>query len=449
MAVQLNHSDLKLPGASFTLARCRVPSCFLMPAQEIAEPDDEGSVLLDIVVERGRITSLRPSGRGNADTPPAVDAGGRQVWAALIDMHAHLDKGQVIPRVRPDGTLEGGLRLTAADRKHWSAEDLRVRMNFALRCAYVHGVAAIRTHLDSHEGLAEGTWTVFRELQAAWRDRVTLQPVGMVPLASFRGSWGERLADLVAEYGGVLGAVTDGLGAYEGAIGPVLDELLDRLLRVADERSLDVDLHVDQTDDPRLFALPHIAHAVNRTKFRGRVVCGHCVNLALQPNDVAQRTIALAREAGLAFVTLPASMMYLQDRRAQRTPRWRGVTLAAELRHAGLPVAVAGDNCRDAWFPFGDHDMLDTIQLAVRVFHFDDPIADAIAMAAPIPSDIIRGGTLGRIVEGGPADLLLLSARTLNEAMCRPQADRITIRRGVRVTEKLPAFDELDLILDT
>src|SRR5262249_40156932 len=158
-------------------------------------------------------------------------------------------------------------------------------------------------HLDSHEGLAEGTWTVFRELQAAWRDRVTLQPVGMVPLASFRGSWGERLADLVAEYGGVLGAVTDGLGAYEGAIGPVLDELLDRLLRVADERSLDVDLHVDQTDDPRLFALPHIAHAVNRTKFRGRVVCGHCVNLALQPNDIAQRTIALAREAGLAFVT--------------------------------------------------------------------------------------------------------------------------------------------------
>src|SRR5262245_30837220 len=180
MAVQLNHSDLKLPGASFTLARCRVPSCFLMRAQEIAAPDDEGSVLLDIVVERGRITSLRSSGLGNADTPPAVDAGGRQVWAALIDMHAHLDQAQVIPRVRPDGTLEGGLRLTAADRKHWSAEDLRVRMNFGLRCAYVHGVAAIRTHLDSHEGLAEGTWSVFRELQTAWRDRVTLQPVGMV-----------------------------------------------------------------------------------------------------------------------------------------------------------------------------------------------------------------------------------------------------------------------------
>jgi cytosine deaminase len=416
-------------------------------APDIAEQDDEGSVLLDIVVERGRITGLCPSGHFRGDTPPVVDVGGRQVWATLIDMHAHLDKGQVVPRVRPDGTLEGGLRLTAADRNNWNTDDIRLRMNFGVRCAYVHGVSAIRTHLDSHEGLAERSWAVFQEVRSEWRGRVTLQPVGMIPLAAFRGPWGERLADMVAEYGGVLGAVTDGLGAYEGAIGNILDELLDRLLGTARDRSLDVDLHVDQTDDPRLFSLPHIAHAVNRTKFRGRVVCGHCVNLALQPEDIAQRTIELAREAGLAFVTLPASMMYLQDRRAQRTPRWRGVTLAAELRNAGLPVAVAGDNCRDAWFPFGDHDMLDTVQLAVRVFQFDNPITDAIAMAGPIPSDIIRGGTLGRIVEGGPADLLLLSARTLNEAMCRPQADRITIRDGVQVIEGLPDFEELDVVL--
>ena len=404
-------------------------------------------MLLDIVVERGRIIALRPGSHLHGDTPPVVDIGGRQVWGTLIDMHAHLDKGQVIPRVCPDGTLEGGLQLTARDRKNWNAEDIKLRMNFGVRCAYVHGVSAIRTHLDSHEGLAERSWAVFREIQSEWRGRVTLQPVGMVPLAAFRGPWGEKLADMVAEYDGVLGAVTDGLGAYEGAMGDVLDESLDRLLRIAAERRLDVDLHVDQTDDPKAFALPHIAHAVGRTNFQGRVVCGHCVNLALESEDIAQRTIALAREAGLAFVTLPGSMMYLQDRRPHRTPRWRGVTLAAELRNAGLSVALAGDNCRDAWFPFGDHDMLDTVQLAVRVFQLDNPVMDAIAMAGPIPSDIIRGGTLGRIVEGGPADLLLLSARTLNETMCRPQADRIAVRSGVRVTEKLPDFEELDVIL--
>ncbi len=441
------HRDIQLPEADFTLARARVPSCFLAQLPAGAREDNEGCALLDIVVERGRIAALYPSGTAGDGTPPRVDIGERQVWATLIDMHAHLDKGQVIPRTRPDGTLEGGLRVTAQDRKFWTADDIATRMRFGLQCAYVHGVAAIRTHLDSHEELAERSWTVFKQLRAEWGDRITLQAVGMVPLGAFRTFWGAKLADLVAEAGGVLGCVTDGLGAYEGAMGDVLDDLLDRFLRVAAQRGLDVDLHVDQSDDVRAFALPHIAQAALRTKFQGRLVCGHCVNLALQPDDVAKRAIAVAQDAGLAFVTLPTPMMYLQDRQHGRTPRWRGVTLAAELRHAGLSVAVGGDNCRDAWFPFGDHDMLDTVQQAVRVFQLDDPIAAAVAMAGPIPSDIIRGGDLGRLVEGGPADFILLSARSLNEAMCRPQTDRLVVRRGRCLTEQLPDYEELDVTL--
>jgi cytosine deaminase len=269
----------------------------------------------------------------------------------------------------------------------------------------------------------------------------------MVPLTAFREDWGAKLADLVVESDGILGCVTDGLGAYESLLGGTLDDLLDRFLLIADERGLDVDMHVDQSDDKMMFALPHIAKAVQRTRFKGRAVCGHCVNLALQPDDIAHRTIGQARDAGLAFVTLPTPMMYLQDRRPHRTPRWRGVTLAAELSHAGLRVAIGGDNCRDAWFPFGDHDMLDTLQQAVRVFQLDDPIVEAVAMAGPIPSDIIRGGTLGRLVERGSADLILLAARSLNEAMCRPQTDRIVIRNGHRITEALPDYAELDVVL--
>ena len=442
------HRDIELLKSSFTLVRARVPACFLAKLPSGAQLDGEGSALLDILVANGRIEAIIPSGAGGCpEMPRPIDLAGRHVWATLIDMHAHLDKGQVIPRVRPNGTLDGGLRLTADDRRHWTLDDIAARMRFGLRCAYVHGVSAIRTHLDSHEGLAERSWPVFKELREEWRGRVALQAVGMVPLTAFREDWGAKLADLVVESDGILGCVTDGLGAYESLLGGTLDDLLDRFLLIADERGLDVDMHVDQSDDKMMFALPHIAKAVQRTRFKGRAVCGHCVNLALQPDDIAHRTIGQARDAGLAFVTLPTPMMYLQDRRPHRTPRWRGVTLAAELSHAGLRVAIGGDNCRDAWFPFGDHDMLDTLQQAVRVFQLDDPIVEAVTMAGPIPSDIIRGGTLGRLVERGPADFILLAARSLNEAMCRPQADRIVIRNGHRITEALPDYAELDVVL--
>jgi cytosine deaminase len=442
----VKHRDLAIPEAGpWLLRRARVPGVFLAKPQGVT-PDAEGSVLLDILVDAGRIARIAPAG-GIETSAPVVDVEGRLVWATLLDMHTHLDKGQVIPRAMPDGTLDGGMTGTFEDRKRWTSDDIAARMGFGLRCAYHHGVSAIRTHLDSMEDIAPLSFRVFRDLRDAWAGRVELQAVGLAPLTFYKTGWGERLADLVAESGAVLGGTTDAIGHFSGAVNEEFVEILTRFLAIASARGLDVDLHTDQTEDPSLFTLPLIAETVLRTGFKGRVVVDHCVNLALQTDEVIARTLRLCREAGLLFVTLPTPMMYLQDRKPGRTPRWRGVTAAQEILAAGIPIAIGGDNCRDAWFPFGDHDMVDTVQQSVRVYQLDDPIAQAAAMAGPIPADIIAEPSAGRIAEGGPARLILFNARTMNEFMCRPQSDRIVVNQGRRVTEPLPDYAELDAVL--
>ena len=52
----------------------------------------------------------------------------------------------------------------------------------------------------------------------------------------------------------------------------------------------------------------------------------------------------------------------------------------------------------------------------------------------------------GTIREGGPADLVLLSARTWNEALARPQSDRIVLHHGRAVDRTLPDYRELDAL---
>jgi cytosine deaminase len=271
--------------------------------------------------------------------------------------------------------------------------------------------------------------------------------VGLVPLTFFRGGWGTELADLVAESKGVLGGTTDAIGHYEGAKNEELVALIDKFLDIAGTRGLDVDMHVDQSDDPGAFSLPLIAEAVLRTGFKGKVLAGHCVNLALQDEATIARTAEACAKAGIAVATMPTPMVYLQDRKKGRTPRWRGVTAAHELMEAGVPVAIGGDNCRDAWFPYGDHDMVDTLQQTVRVLQLDDDLAAAAAMAGPIPSAIGGERNAGRIVAGGPAKLILFAARTMNEFMCRPQSDRIVLNDGRLVTDRPPGYDELDAVL--
>jgi cytosine/creatinine deaminase len=446
--MMVQHRDVTIPpGGDYVLRRARVPLIFLDGAPEAAVADREGCALLDLHVAGGRIGGIAAPGRMALAGVPEIDLAGRLVFATLVDMHAHLDKGQVIPRRLPDGTLDGGMIGTFEDRKGWTHADMRARMGFGLRAAYAHGVSCIRTHLDSQEANAELSWQVFEELRAEWAGRVELQAVGLVPLTFFREDYGARLADRVLRAGGILGGTTDAIGHYDGAVNEELIALLDKFLRIAGERGLDVDMHVDQSDDPAAFSLPLIADSVQRTRYRGRAVMDHCVNLALQPEEVLRSTIAKCGEAGLTFVTMPTPMVYLQDRKPGRTPRWRGVTAVHELLGAGIPVAIGGDNCRDAWFPFGDHDMVDTLQQSVRIFQLDEPVATAVGMAGPVPSRLIAEPSAGTIRQGGPARLILFSARSLNEFMCRPQADRIVINQGRRVTDPLPDYADLDPIM--
>src|SRR5207248_2671746 len=82
-------------------------------------------------------------------------------------------------------------------------------------------------------------------------------------------------------------------------------------------------------------------------------------------------------EAGIAIVSLPMCNLFLQDRTPGRTPRWRGVALLHEIRARGIRVAIASDNCRDPFYGYGDHDMLEVFREAVRIAHLDRLIADA------------------------------------------------------------------------
>lgn len=438
----MKHDDIAIPSdGSYRLRRARVPRCMLASDIVGAQADGDGALLIDIAVAGGRIAGLSAS---RAPMPGDIDLEGRMVWPTLVDMHTHLDKGEAIPRVQPDGSLDGGAIGTGADRANWTHADLMRRMGFGLCCAYVQGVSAIRTHLDSLDDSAEVSWEAFRDLRAEWDGRVALQGVGLAPLDIFTTDYGTRLADLVAASGGILGGVTDGIGHLAGATRDSIDALLDHFLEMAAVRGLDVDLHVDQSADLDAFFLPDVARAVLRTKFPGRVVVDHCVNLALQPGEVARRTIDLCAEAGIAFVTLPTPMMYLMDRVPGRTPRWRGVTLAHEIRTAGIPIALAGDNCRDAWYPYGDHDMVDIFRQGVRVFQLDHPISETPAMVGPVPAAIIAAEGVGTVALGAEARLILFRARNLNELMSRPQSDRIVLDRGRRITDRLPDYSELD-----
>lgn len=440
--------SIEIPGQpTYVLRRARVPACLLASAPAGAEADADGSVLVDIEVEHGRIVAIRPATADGAE--PGIDLAGRQVWPTMVDVHTHLDKGHIVDRTaNPDGSFANARLMTTEDRtRYWRADDVYRRMSFALRCAEVHGVSAIRTHIDSYEGQGDITWKVVREVREEWKDRIALQAVGLVPLDTYRepGGYGDRLADIVAMSGGIIGGVTrPGTGGHSDHLVD-LDPLLDRVFGLAADRGLDIDFHVDETGDPAAATLRNVAEATLRHGYQGRVTCGHCCSLSVQEPDVVAKTMDLVAEAKINIVSLPNVNMYLQDRAIGRTPRWRGVTVIHELRAKGIRTALAGDNCRDPFYAYGDHDVLDTFRSGVKIAHLDHPHGDTPSLVTRAPAAIM-GLDHGVLREGGAARFIIFNARTLNEIVSRPHADRIVVKDGKRLSLDLPGYEELDFV---
>ncbi|NEP46535.1 MAG: amidohydrolase family protein, partial [Okeania sp. SIO2H7] len=241
--------------------------------------------------------------------------------------------------------------------------------------------------------------------------------------------------------GGVLGGVV--------YMNSDLDEQIERVFVLAKERQLNLDFHVDENGNPESVGLREVARAVIKYQFSGRVICGHCCSLAVQPPGLVMETIELVKEAGIGVVNLPATNIYLQDRSFQRTPRWRGVTLLHELKRAGVPVAIASDNCRDPFCSFGDRDLLEVFKLAVKIAHLDLPFSDWPQAVTKISAELMGLADVGKIGVGLPADLILFKGRNFSELLSRPESDRVVLRNGKAMDTTLPDYRELDDLINS
>ena len=430
--------------ARYALRRVHVPACLL--AEGTAAPVDwDDLAFCDLVVDNDKIADVAPAGSVAPGLGPDLDRA--LVLPGMLDAHAHLDKGHIVPRARNQtGDLLGAAAAAGPDREsRWHAEDVRRRLEFGLQTAYAKGVVAIRSHLDSQAPQPSITFPVVKQLREEWAGRVELQPSTICPIDTFLTDEGRDLADRVADMGGNLGCGTRFVAPMPSLVPPEFDTAMERIFTLAEERGLDLDMHVDESSDPEARTLIRIARMAVTRGFKGRILAGHCCALALQTDEFIRETMDAAKDAGIEFVSLPAVNLYLQARgNARRTPHWRGVTLLHELKAHGLKVAIGGDNVRDPFHAYGDHDMLESFAQAVKIAHLDHPHEDWITATTAVPAAIMQLPQFGTIGRGRGADLIVLRARDWHEALARFQADRVVIRKGRSIDTTLPDYRQLD-----
>ena len=407
-------------------------------------------MLCDVAMDGPRIASVARSAAagGPASNPGAsagaaanvVDLEGAMAFPGFVDAHVHLDKAHTWARApNRSGRFSEALETLERDRERWTRRDLLRRASFALRCAWEHGTRAMRTHVDTWLPGGEENHAAMHELRGEWRGRIALQTVPLTRIANYSGAEGDAIADLALKYGACA------LGGWS-PMSPDLPRQLDRLIAIARDRGVGLDLHVDENGIPGEEVLRAVAEAVIRNRFGNPVVCGHCCSLAVQAPERQRSTIALVREAAMRVVSLPLCNLYLQDRRGAefpRTPYWRGLTLIHDLLDAGVPLACASDNVRDAFHAYGDLDAAEVYVQSVRLAHLDSRLGASVCVVTSAAADIVGLPGIGRVAPGAPAQLVVFPSHSFSEFLSRPGSGRRIVDGEAIRDAHPPGYGEL------
>jgi cytosine deaminase len=383
---------------------------------------------VDIALTGGRIAHVAARIEEAADVE--IDAGGRLASPAFVEPHIHLDKYGVLPAlpVNTEGTLAKSIEMMAQAKRDAAAEDVRRRAGTLIRRMVIAGTTAIRSHVDVdvQAGL-RGLEGVARA-RTDHADICDIQIVAFPQLGVERDPESKELMRQAMHRGAdIVGGMPHWEEDHDAAA-----RHIEWCMRLAIEHDVDVDMHVDETDDPRWHSLALLAEAADRHGYGGRVTAGHCCSMAAWDDEFAAKVIGRLRDVDMNIICNPATNLVIQGR-GDPEPRRRGITRVKELMEAGVNVAAGQDNLYDGFYPLGAGDQLMIAWLLVHAAQLTTPDQLHAALETVRSSAARVMGVDGyEIAAGGRGDLVILDAETSEEAL-RHQAARRWVIHGGRV----------------
>lgn len=393
----------------------------------------DGATGIDIGIEAGRIVARGAmlAARGAQE----IDAGGDLVTPPFVDAHFHMDATLSVglPRVNQSGTLLEGIALWGELKPQLTQEALVERALQYCDWAVARGLLAIRSHVDVCDDrlLAVEALLHVKRLVAPYLD---------LQLVAFPQDGVLRSRTALANLKRAIAMGVDVVGGIPHFERTMADgaESVRILCEFAADQGLPVDMHCDESDDPRSRHIETLAYHAQRLGLQGRVAGSHLTSMHSMDNYYVSKLLPLMHEAGVAAIANPLINITLQGRH-DTYPKRRGMTRVPELLAAGIDVAFGHDCVMDPWYSLGSGDMLEVAQMGLHVAQMtgQDAMRACFTAVTATPARILGLDGYG-LTPGCHADLVILDAADPIDAIRLRAARRYVIRRG-QVVSQMPA----------
>ncbi|MEW6227327.1 MAG: amidohydrolase family protein [Bacillota bacterium] len=384
-----------------------------------------GDKPVHIGIKDGKVASL---GEAVADgAVREIDAGGKLVTESFVNGHLHLCKVYTLDMVgqkalgayhgetmgRAMNAIELASKVKERYDEKWIIENVRKALMLAVRYGNTH----IRAFADTDtKAKLEGVKALIRAREE-FRGRVEVQVVAFPQDGVVRDPGAEDYVRQAME----LGAdVVGGIPWIELTDGDAREHI-DRMFAIAKEFDKDVSMLIDDAGDPGLRTLEMLATKTIREGWVGRVMVHHARAMALYPEPYFRKIVALLKKADIGVVSDP-----------QTGPLHARVR---DLYEDGVSIALGQDDIADAYYPFGRNNMLEVAFLAAHLLWMtSDRDLDILYDLITTNAARAMGIRDFALKEGNPANLVVLDAKTVAEALMYHSEPLHVIKDGKEVT---------------
>jgi cytosine/creatinine deaminase len=370
----------------------------------------------DIAVKDGCIVAIASTPETYGPVGETIDLGRHLVLPGLVDGHIHLDKGFVGDDWKPHRPCTAG--FSVRERVQFEKEELAGAKPIAVRAAALidlcvaHGTTQMRSHVDIDPQIGLGNLEQVVAARDAHRDKVSVQIVAFPQSGIVASPGTAELLDEAVRAGADLVGGLDPAG-YDGDV----DGHLDVIFGIANRRGVGIDIHLHDGGLPGVSEIENVARRTKALGLGGKVTISHAYALGEVPRDVVQRTAQLLADAGVAILT--------------NAPGAHAFPPVLLLRDAGVNVFAGNDNIRDSWWPYGDGDLLERAMIVGyrSGFNTDAQLATTFDMVTADAARALGLSAYG-VIEGAPADFVVLDARNVQEAVVARPKPRDVYKRG-------------------
>lgn len=378
-----------------------------------------------IAVKDGRITAIGASLK--QDAAQIIDAKGNLVTESFVNGHLHLCKvftlemaGQAaLGEYHTSGmggamtSIERAADFKAAYDESWILRNVREACNMALR----HGNTHIRAFADvDPKARLEGVKALIKAREE-YKGKVELQVVAFPQDGIAREPGTEELMRQAMD----LGADVAGGIPWMEYTKEEEQAHVDFACGLAKEYDKGISMLLDDVGDAGERTLEMLCKKSIEMGWQGRVTAQHCRAMELYNENYFRKLTALMKKAGIGLVSDPHT-----------GPLHARVK---DLLLAGVPVALGQDDISDAYYPYGECNMLQVAFLASHLLWMTS-FADMELLYDMVTTGAARVlGIKGHTLEvGGNADLVVLDQKDVWHAIWKHTPPVYVIRNGVDVT---------------